>query len=57
MRLHTKLDRELLQLNTSFTALSRVTIMLIYDKNFILTMLHLRGKIEVLQDVLTQIHI
>ena len=50
-----KLDKELLHLNASFAVLSRETIMLTFDKNFILTMLHLRGKIAVLQDRLTQI--
>ena len=45
-----KLDRELPQLSTNFTTLSTETIILTYDKNFILTMLQLRGKISVLHD-------
>ena len=43
-----KLDRKLLQLNASFITLSRETIMLTYDKDFILTMLQLRVKVVVL---------
>ena len=43
-----KLDRKSLQLNASFTVLSRETIMVTYDKNFILTMLQLRSKNAVL---------
>ena len=39
-------DRELLQLNTTFTVLSRETVKITYDKNYILTMLHLRSKIS-----------
>ena len=36
-----KLDGDLLQLNTTFTVISRATIMLTYDKNFIWTILQL----------------
>ena len=43
-----KLDREILQLNASFTICFRETIVLIHDKNFILTMLQPIGKIAVL---------
>ena len=50
-----KLGRQLLQLNASFTVLSRETIMLNYDKNFMLTMLQLMRKISVLQYELTQV--
>ena len=49
-----KLDRDLLQLITSFIGICRTTIMLTCDKNFILIMLQLRGKIAVLQDGLTE---
>ena len=49
-KLFRTLDRDLLQLNVSFTVISRETIMLAYDKNFILNMLQLRGKIAVLKD-------
>ena len=38
-KLLTKLDRDSVQLNASFTVISRETIILTYDKNFILTML------------------
>ena len=37
--LNKKLDQELLQLNVSFTTLSRERIMLTYDTNFILTVM------------------
>ena len=50
-----KLDRDLLQLNASFTANSRKSITLNNDKNFVLIMLQLRGKIAVLWDGPTQI--
>ena len=50
-----KLGSELLQINASFTALSRETRMLTGGKNFILRMLQLIGKVSVLQDGLTQI--
>ena len=48
---------ELLQLNGSFTVLSRETIMLTYDKNFTLNMLQCRGIIAVLWDRLTKIQL
>ena len=48
-------DCMLLQSNASFTALFREMIMLTYDKNFTLTMLHLKEKIAIFQDCLTQI--
>ena len=51
-----KLDRELLQLNTSFTVISRETVMLTYKK-IILNMLQHRQKIAVLRDGLTQIQL
>ena len=47
-KLFRKLDYDLLQLNATFTALSRDMIMLIYDKNFIFNMLQLRGQISML---------
>ena len=46
-RIPRKLDRELLKLDATFTGISRETIMLTLDKNFILTMLKLRGKTKV----------
>ena len=47
-KLFKRLECELLQLNASFTTLSMETVMLISNKNFILTMLQLRDKISIL---------
>ena len=44
-----------MQLNASITVLSRETLMLTYDKNFILMILDLRGKVSILHDSLTQV--